>query len=106
MSKYLVQTVELYRVDSEAEVARMIEDAKKDPKFTLHKYQSEKKDVKVKGEVVDCFYRVQLTKVFNDIKDPDCTVDITYTKENGVFPSPVEKTTTDEDEEDGDEPTW
>ena len=105
MSKYLVQTVELYRVDSEAEVARMIEDAKKDPKFTLLKYQSEKKDVKVKGEVVESYYKTQLTKVFNDIKDPDCTVDITYTKENGVFPSPVERAK-DEDENEEDEPTW
>jgi hypothetical protein len=87
MSKFLISTVETYRVDSESEVASMIETAKKDNKFILSKYQSEKKEVKAKGEVVDEYFKVQLTKIFNDIKEPDCTVDIVYNKEMGAFPT-------------------
>lgn len=106
MSKYLVSTVETYRVDSEGEVASMIEAAKRDQKFSLHKYQSEKKDVKVKGEIADSYYKVALTKLFNDIKDPDREVDVEYNLEEypGRFPEPVKHD--DEEEEANEAPAW
>jgi hypothetical protein len=95
MSKYLCQTQEIYRVSSEAEAAKLIEEAKLDNRFTLLKSSTEYKTVKSKGEIVDEFYKTTLVKHFTDLKEPDCSVDVDYTVNNGYFPDPV---TTEEDE--------
>lgn len=86
--KYLLKTVETYRVATEDEAKRLIEEAKKDKNFTLVKYLSEMREQKSKGEVIDSWYRVTLTKAFTDEKEPDTTVTITYNSYAGVFPSP------------------
>lgn len=78
MSKYLVSTVETYRVDTEAEAVQAIEEAKKDDAYSLGKYASEYKTRKSKGEIIDEFWKVTLTKVFNDIKEPDTIVKVDY----------------------------
>lgn len=78
--KYLVQTTEVYRVDSEAEAVELIESAKKDRMFTLTKYTTEYKEVKSKGEVVDDYYKVTLTKMINDIKEPASYVNVYYSE--------------------------
>ena len=78
MSKYLVSTVETYRVDTEAEATKAIEEAKQDGSYILGKYTSEHKERKSKGEVVEEYYKLALTKIFNDIKEPDTLVDVTY----------------------------
>lgn len=79
MSKYLVSTVETYRVDSEGEVEIMLEQAKNASEFELIKYTSEKKETKAKkGEVAEEYYKVSLHKAFNDIKDPYHDVDVIY----------------------------
>lgn len=88
--KYLVRSVETYRVANEAEAKRTIEEAKADKNYTLSKYSSEYKCTKQKGEVVDEWYRVILTKDFNVEKEPDTYVDITYSTEAGFFPEPVD----------------
>ncbi|MBO7536200.1 MAG: hypothetical protein J6T34_03550 [Bacilli bacterium] len=95
---YLLKTVETYRVSDETEAKKIIEDAKNDRKFTLSKYLSEKKDRKAKGEIIDEWIRVTLTKNFNDEKEPCSYVDIAYNVEQGFFPSPITK----EEEEDED----
>ena len=94
--RYLVKTVEQYRVATEEEAKKLIEDAKKAKHFTLTKYLSEIKETKSKGEVVDSWYRVTLTKVFTDEKEPDSTVDVSYSSYAGAFPNPVTK---DKDED-------
>ena len=76
--KYLISTVETYRVDTESEATQLIAEAKSDNKFTLSKYNCERKDIKEKGEIVGEYYKVSLTKVFNDIKDPYEDVKINY----------------------------
>ena len=96
--KYLIKTVETYRVGSEAEAKQVIEDAKKDSNFTLSKYSSEYKCTKTKGQISDEWYRVTLTKDFTPEKEPDRTTTITYNVEAGAFPDPVED---DEEEEEG-----
>ena len=68
--KYLIQTVETYRVDSEENAAALIDEAKTDHNFVLTKYTSEHKEKKAKGETVDSWYRVTLTKFFTDEKEP------------------------------------
>lgn len=76
--KYLVQTTEIYRVDTEAEVQTLINEAKNANEYELAKYSSEKKDIKEKKEVIGEYYKVSLTKVFNDIKEPYTAIAINY----------------------------
>ena len=89
--KYLIRTVETYRVANEAEAKKTIEEAKQDKTYTLSKYSSEYKCSKSKGEIVDEWYKVTLTKDFNVEKEPDKYVDISYSAEAGFFPDPIEK---------------
>ena len=86
MSKYLCQTQEIYRVNSEEEAAKLIEGAKKDKRFTLLKSSTEYKTVKSKGEIIDEYYKTTLVKHFTDLKEPDCTVSVDYIIEEGCFP--------------------
>lgn len=76
--KYLLETTENYRVDNEAEAKELIEDAKNGKYYVLKKYTSQYKERKQKGEVVDAWYKVTLVKVFNEEKEPDSQVGITY----------------------------
>lgn len=94
--KYLIKSVETYRVATEAEAAQVIEEAKKDTRFALVKYESVHKEKKAKGEVIDEWCRVTLHKVFNDEVEPDSYVKVDYEKQAGFFPSPIDE---DEDEE-------
>lgn len=78
--KYLIQTTEVYRVDSESEAVELVEKEKKSKLFTLTKYTIEYKEVKVKGELVDDYYKVTLTKVITDIKEPSSYVNVCYSE--------------------------
>lgn len=78
MSKYLIQTTEIYRADSETEAQEIINAAKIAPEYALTKYSSEKKETKAKGEVIDEFYKISLTKTFADIKEPGVQVEVIY----------------------------
>lgn len=84
MSRYLTSTVETYRVDSEVEAQNLIGEAKADDNFSLAKYTTEYKERKQKGEVVDAYYKVTLTKIFTDIKEPDAQYEVEYS-ERGAF---------------------
>lgn len=84
--KYLIKTVETYRADSEKEALEIINDAKRDPSFELGKYSSEKKEVKSKGEVIDEYTVVVLTKIFDDLKEPiGSAIYSSPTEEEGAF---------------------
>lgn len=96
MSRYLCRTVETYRVDSEKEAAAAIEEAKKDSKFTLAKYTNEYKERKLKGEVVDAYFKLTLTKDFNDLKEPTTQASVEYT----VDSSWMGPTVNDDEEDD------
>lgn len=89
MSKYLCQVQEIYRVDSEAEAASLIEEAKLDHRFTLLKSSTEYKTVKAKGEIIDEYWKTTLVKHFTDLKEPDTTVEVRYDVQMGAFPDPV-----------------
>lgn len=73
--KYLINTVETYRVDTEPEAEALITEAKNDVKFILSKYTCQKKEDK---KIDDEYYIVTLNKVFNDVKDPISEVAIDY----------------------------
>lgn len=76
--KYLITVVETYRIDNESEVEAAITEAKNDPNFTLVKYNREYKERKSKGDVVDSWYKLSLTKSFTDEKEPDHATTISY----------------------------
>ena len=78
MSKYLVSITETYRVDTENEATRAIEEAKQNSSYILGKYTSEHKERKSKGEVIDEYWKLTLTKLFNDIKEPNSIVNVNY----------------------------
>ncbi len=78
MSKYLVATTETYRVDSEDEAKQLIEEAKNESLSNLTKYSCVYKEQKLKGEVVQSWYRVTLNKSFNIEKEPEEDITITY----------------------------
>ncbi len=91
MSKYLSQVTEVYRVNSEAEAAAVIEEAKKDNRFTLLKSSTEYKPVKAKGELVDEYWKLTLVKFFTSLKEPDCSVSVDYSIDQGYFPEVVDE---------------
>lgn len=90
MSKYLCQVQEIYRVNSEAEAASLIEEAKSDKRFTLLKSSTEYKTVKSKGEIIDEYWKTTLVKYFTDLKEPECCASVEYTIDEGYFPDPVD----------------
>ena len=83
MAKHLINVTEVYRVDSEDEVARIIKEAKEDDICELVKHSSVKKERRQKGELIDSWYRLSLTKAFDDEKEPCSEVSIEY--QNGAF---------------------
>ena len=85
MAKYLINVTETYRVDTEEEAAKIIEDAKIDGKYILSKYSSVKKERKQKGDIIDEWNRLTLTKVFDDEKEPIGSSTIEYNTDGSVF---------------------
>lgn len=78
MSKYLISSVDTYRVDSEIEAKELIEAAKADPMFNLKKYTTEKKCTKSKGEIVDEWLRVSLQREFTSEKEPEGMFEVSF----------------------------
>ena len=76
--KYLISTQETYRVDSETAVEELIAEAKSASEYELAKYTREYKEKKSKGEVIDAWYKVTLTKKFTDEKEPEGSVEVHY----------------------------
>lgn len=79
MSRYLIKTTEVYRCDSENEANMLIEEAKKSGKYTVTKSSSEIRTMKQKGEIVDEWRRVTITKTFTDEKEPLTQIYAYYT---------------------------
>ena len=63
--KTLLSTVEVYRVNTEEEVADLIEEMKANAvDYTLISHSSKYKEKKKKGIVIDAGYEVKIGKVF------------------------------------------
>lgn len=78
MSRYLCSVVETYRVDNEAEADELIAEARDSRIFDLKKSSTQKKEIKQKGEIVDEFVLVSLTKSIQDPKAPEIQVELNY----------------------------
>ena len=84
MSKYLIKTTEVYRVDTENEVEAFLNQAKNDSQYELVKYSAQHKERKKQGEVLDDWFQVQLVKAFTDEKEPDRQVEVHYGKQEVI----------------------
>lgn len=92
MSRYLVKTTEQWRVGSEKEAEKLINENKSDVRFILLKSSSEYKTIKSKGEIVEEYWRVTLVKQFTEEKDPMSTVNVSYdVAQRTSFPSTEEE---------------
>lgn len=78
MSVYLCSTVETYRADYEHEADELINMARESRLYDLKKSSVQKKEIKVKGEVVDEFFLVSLAKNIQDPKNPEVNVKLNY----------------------------
>ena len=79
--KYLTKVVETYRLANEQEVESFLKELKSDSHFEVAKYSSSKKERKSKGEIIDEWIHFEVTKIFNDEKEPDGRIDIEYSRE-------------------------
>jgi hypothetical protein len=80
--KYLLEVTENYRVDNENEAAALIAENKHSKQWVLKKYNSVLKELKSKGEIVDSWYKVSLTKKITDEKEPDVSIELNYIERN------------------------
>ena len=80
--KYLTEVTENYRVNSEEEATKLIEEAKESRQYSLAKYSSVYKERKQKGEVIDFYWKVTLVKKFTDEKEPEGQVEVIYQVES------------------------
>lgn len=78
MKRYLTKVVETYRLANEQDVEKFLSELKADSRFTIAKYISTKKELKSKGEVIDEWIRFEVTKLFNDEKEPNTGIEINY----------------------------
>ena len=78
MSKYLINVTEVYRVDTIAEAEQLHEEMKKDTKSNLLSFGYKYKCLKQKGDIVEEWYLATAKKEFNNEKEPEYDVSITY----------------------------
>lgn len=71
MAKYLIKTTEVYRCDTELEANVLIKEAKESSQYEVVKSTIENRQTKAKGEIVDEWKRVTITKEFSEEKEPD-----------------------------------
>lgn len=79
--RYLIEVTEKIRVGTVAEVEKLHSELKQDGMFTLKKFEYTHKEIKEKGEVVEEYELVKVTKVFNVEKTPDSEITVEYSKE-------------------------
>ena len=78
MSSYLIKVTEQYRCDTEQEAKTLIDEAKQNHQYTVIK------SLKQKGEIVDEWRRVIITKENTSEKEPDSTIMPNYEEEEGI----------------------
>ena len=83
---YVVSIVESIRVPNVNEVEKLHTSLKTDKRFELKKFEYTHKEVKSKGEIIDEYELVKATLIFNNEKEPTCSVSIDFNIEQGFFP--------------------
>lgn len=76
--RYLLSVTDVYRVPTVADVEKLHEELSNDSNFQLTAFSYKTKYVKAKGEIIDEYQVVTAKKVFNDEKEPEQFVTVTY----------------------------
>lgn len=89
MSKYLINTTNVYRVPTVNDALKLREELSHLSYVTLASFSYTTKFVKEKGEVVDEYQLIKAKLVANEEKEPISNVDILYTtSENELYSEP------------------
>ena len=75
---YLLSCTDTYRVETVGEVEALHEELSNDPNFTLVSFSYKTKYIKAQGEIVEEYQVVTATKIFNEEKNPERTVNVFY----------------------------
>ena len=75
---FLINTTDVYRVDTVEEVEALHEELTNDSRFTLTSFSYKTKYIKEKGDIIEEYQLVTAKKVFNNEKEPDNEVIIDY----------------------------
>ena len=78
MSRYVISDTTVYRVPDVAAVEELHHELLDDGNFQLVGFSYKNKQIKVKSEVVEEYQVVTAKRVFNEEKDPEYKVDITF----------------------------
>ena len=81
--RYLLKTVNTYRVGTVADVEQLHQELLDDNGFDLTAFSYKTKYLKQKGEIVDEWQLVTVKKIFNDEKEPYSHIEIDYTYPGG-----------------------
>ncbi len=76
--KYLLKSVNTYRVGTVDEVEALHEELLNDNTFDLVAFSYKTKQIKAKGEVVEEYQVVSATVTFTEEKTPDRKVEVSY----------------------------
>ena len=76
--QYLIKVVEEWRVPTMSDADVLESEFRKDGTYEVVKCVKTEKVRKAKGEVVDQYVLMQTTKIFNDVKEPDSDVRVSY----------------------------
>lgn len=74
MIKWLIKSQNEFRVETMSDVEAFHKDLQEKASnegYTLSSFSWVEKEIKEKGEVVDTYYQVKCTFIFNAIKDPE-----------------------------------
>lgn len=78
MSRYVISDTTVYRVPDVAAVEELHQELLDDGSFQLVGFSYKTKQIKVKGEVVEEYQVVTAKRIFNEEKDPEYKIDISY----------------------------
>jgi len=87
MKRYLTKVTEVYRLSTEKEAEAFLQELKSSTEFELAKYTSIRKQRKEKKEIVDEWIHFEVTKIFNDEKEPNCLIGVNYDIDSYIGPS-------------------
>lgn len=74
MIKWLIKSTNEFRLDTMEDVEAFHKDLQKEAStngYTLTNFSWAEKEVKSKGEVIESYFQVKYTFVFNNLKDPE-----------------------------------
>ena len=75
---YLLKAVDTYRVPTVADVEKLHDELLADGTFDLTAFSYKTKYIKAQGEIVEEYQVVTATKIFNEEKNPERTVNVFY----------------------------